>query len=81
VNEIKYSDIDKAFKKFRLVVQAFKNQNKILVLIQSLIIQRIIQRLIICLAVTFSSSMKLYLRDITQAYVQFRSILNRDFYV
>jgi hypothetical protein len=25
--------------------------------------------------------MKLYLRDITQAYVQLRSILNRDFYV
>jgi hypothetical protein len=79
VNEIKHSDTDKAFEKFRLVVQAFKNQNKILVLIQSSIIQRVSQRLIICLAVTLS--MKLYLRDITQAYVQFRSILNRDFYV
>jgi hypothetical protein len=81
VNEIKHSNIDKTFEKFRLVVQAFKNQNKILVLTQSLIIQRISQRLIICLAVTFSSSIKLYLRDITQAYVQFKSILNRDFYV
>jgi hypothetical protein len=81
VNEIKHSDIDKTFEKFRLIVQAFKDQNKILVLTQSSIIQRISQRLIICLAVTFSSSMKFYLRDITQAYVQFRSILNRDFYV
>jgi hypothetical protein len=81
VNEIKHSGTDKTFEKFRLVVQAFKNQNKTLVLTQSSIIQRISQRLIICLAVTFSSSMKLYLRDITQVYVQFRSILNRDFYV
>ncbi len=81
VNEIKHSDTDKTFVKFRLVVQAFKNQNKILVLTQSLIIQRISQRLIICLVVTFFNSMKLYLRDITQAYVQSRSILNRDFYV
>jgi hypothetical protein len=81
VNEIKHSDTNKAFEKFRLVVQIFENQNKILVLTQSSIIQRVSQRLIICLAITFSSSMKLYLRDITQAYVQFRSILNRDFYV
>jgi hypothetical protein len=79
VNEIKHSNTDKAFEKFRLVVQAFKNQNKILVLTQSSIIQRVSQRLIICLAVTLS--MKLYLRDIMQAYVQFRSTLNRDFYV
>jgi hypothetical protein len=81
VNKIKHSDTDKTFKKFRLIVQAFKNQNKILVLTQSLIIQRVNQRLIICLAVTFSNSMKLYLRNITQAYVQSRSILNREFYV
>jgi hypothetical protein len=79
VNEIKHSSIDKAFEKFRLVVQAFKNQNKTFVLTQSSIIQRVSQRLIIYLAVILS--MKLYLRDITQAYVQFRSILNRDFYV
>jgi hypothetical protein len=38
VNEIKHSDTDKTFKKFRLVVQAFKNQNKTLVLTQSSII-------------------------------------------
>jgi hypothetical protein len=79
VNEIKHSKIDKAFEKFRLMIQAFKDQNKILVLTQSLIIQRISQRLIICLAVTLS--MNLYLRDITQTYVQSRFNLNRDFYV
>jgi hypothetical protein len=38
VNEIKHFDTNKAFEKFRLVVQAFKNQNKTLVLIQSSII-------------------------------------------
>jgi hypothetical protein len=80
VDEIKHSGTDKAFEKFRLVIQAFKDQNKIFVLTQSLIIQRVSQRLIICLAVTLSQ-MDLYLRDITQAYVQSRSTLNRNFYV
>ncbi len=80
MNEIKYSNTEKAFEKFRIMIQAFNNQNKTFVLIQSLIIQRINQRLIICLA-TSLSQMKLYLRDITQIYVQFRFNLNRDFYV
>jgi hypothetical protein len=79
VNEIKHSDTEKAFEKFRLVIQAFNDQNKILVLIQSSIIQRVSQRLIICLVVSLSQ-MKLYLRDIIQAYVQSRFNLNRDFY-
>jgi hypothetical protein len=80
VNEIKHSEIEKAFEKFRLVIQTFNNQNKTLILTQSSIIQRINQRLIICLVVSLSQ-MKLYLRDIIQAYVQSRSNLNRDFYV
>jgi hypothetical protein len=33
VNEIKHSDTEKAFEKFRLVIQTFNVQNKILVLI------------------------------------------------
>jgi hypothetical protein len=81
VNEIKHSSIEKAFEKFRLMMQAFKNQNKTLVLTQSPTIQRVSQRLILCLTVMFSSKMKLYLRDITQAYVQSTTSLNRDFYV
>ncbi len=81
VNEIKHSKTEKAFEKFRLVIQTFNDQNKILVLTSSLIIQRINQRLIICLVVTFCQSMKLYLRDIIQTYVQSRFNLNRDFYV
>ncbi len=81
VNEIKHSRTDKAFEKFRLVIQAFKDQNKNLVLTQSSIIQRISQRLIMCLVVIFSQLMNLYLRDITQTYVQSRFNLNRNFYV
>jgi hypothetical protein len=79
VDEVKNSDTEKAFEKFRLVMQTFNDHNKILVLTQSLIIQRISQRLIICLAATLS--MNLYLRDIIQAYVQSATSLNRDFYV
>ncbi len=81
VNEIKHSEIEKAFEKFRLMIQTFNDQNKIFVLTQSSIIQRVSQRLIICLAVTTCQWMKLYLREITQAYVQSRFNLNRDFYV
>jgi hypothetical protein len=80
VDEIKHLDIDKAFEKSRLVVQAFNDQNKNLILTQSSTIQRVSQRLIVCLIVVFSK-MNLYLRDIIQIYVQFVTSLNRDFFV
>jgi hypothetical protein len=64
VDEIKHFDIDKAFEKSRLVMQTFNDQNKNLVLTQSSIIQRVNQRLIVCLIVIFSK-MNLYLRNIT----------------
>ncbi len=80
VDEIKHLDIDKAFEKSRLVMQTFNDQNKNLMLIQSFIIQRINQRLIVCLIVVFSK-MNLYLRDIIQTYVQSITSLNRDFFV
>jgi hypothetical protein len=80
VDEIKHLDIDKAFEKSRLVVQTFNDQNKNLVLTQSSIIQRISQRLIVCLIAVFSN-INLYLRNITQTYVQSVTSLNRDFFV
>jgi hypothetical protein len=80
VNEIKHLDIDKAFEKSRLVVQTFNDQNKNLMLIQSSIIQRVNQRLIVCLIVVFSK-MNLYLRNIIQTYIQSVTSLNRDFFV
>jgi hypothetical protein len=80
VDEIKHLDIDKTFEKSRLVMQTFNDQNKNLVLTQSSIIQRISQRLIVCLIVVFSN-MNLYLRNIIQTYVQSITSLNRDFFV
>jgi hypothetical protein len=64
VNEIKHLDIDKIFEKSRLVMQPFNDQNKNLILTQSSIIQRINQRLLVCLIVVFSK-MNLYLWNIT----------------
>jgi hypothetical protein len=80
VDEIKHLDTDKAFEKSRLVVQTFNDQNKNLILTQSSTIQRVSQRLIVCLIVVFSK-MNLYLRNIIQTYVQSVTSLNRDFFV
>jgi hypothetical protein len=80
VNEIKHFDIDKAFEKSWFVMQTFNDQNKNLILIQSSTIQRVNQRLIVCLIVVFSQ-MNLYLKNIIQIYVQFVTSLNRDFFV
>jgi hypothetical protein len=80
VDEIKHFDINKAFEKSPLVMQTFNDQNKNLILIQSFIIQRINQRLIVCLIVVFSK-MNLYLKNIMQTYVQSVTSLNRDFFV
>ncbi len=80
VDEIKHFDIDKAFEKSRLVMQTFNDQNKNLMLTQSSIIQRVSQRLIVCLIVVFSN-MNLYLKNIIQTYVQSITSLNRDFFV
>jgi hypothetical protein len=80
VDEIKHFNIDKTFEKSRLVMQTFNDQNKNLMLIQSSIIQRVRQRLIVCIIVIFSN-MNLYFRNITQTYVQSITSLNRDFFV
>jgi predicted PP-loop superfamily ATPase len=80
IDEIKNLDIDKAFEKSRVIVQAFDDSDKNLILTQSSTIQRVNQRLIVCLVAMFSK-MKLYLRDITQTYVQSTLSLNCDFYI
>jgi Reverse transcriptase (RNA-dependent DNA polymerase) len=76
---MKNEGTDSAFEKSRLVVQAFKDSGKDQVLTESPTIQRVSQRLIICLAA--STNLDLCLRDISQAYVQSSTILSRDFYV
>ena len=70
VDEIKHAGTDKAYEKSRLVVQAYNDQEKDLVLTQSPTIQRVSQRLIVCLAAMFQdNNIKLYLQDVTQAYI------------
>ena len=80
VDEIKNLGTEKAFEKSRLVVQAYNDVDKGLVLTQSPTIQRVSQRLMVCLAATLNNT-KLYTRDVTQAYVLSKSNLSRDFYI
>lgn len=79
VDELKNAGTDKAFEKSRLVVQAYNDAGKHIVLTQSPTIQRVSQRII--LAMTAMMNLGLYLRDISQAYVQSTTQLNRDFFV
>lgn len=82
VDEIRNEGTEQAYEKSRLVVQAYNDSEKDQILTQSPTIQRMNQRLILCIAAMMGSdSIKLYLRDITQAYVQSTFIFNRDFYV
>jgi len=81
VDEVKNKGTDKAFEKSRLVVQAYNDAEKDLVLTQSPTIQRVSQRLILCIAAMELPKAQLYLRDISQAYVQSTTNLNREFYV
>ncbi|TAQ87858.1 hypothetical protein B7494_g3834 [Chlorociboria aeruginascens] len=82
VDEVKHAGTSSAFEKSRLVIQAYNNDGKKLVLTQSPIIQRVSQRLILSIAsMLLPTGHNLYLRDISQAYVQSTTELNRDFYV
>jgi hypothetical protein len=81
VDEIKNKGTEKEYKKLRLVVQAYNNSEKHIVLTQSLTIQHISQRVILCIAAMTTETSGLYLRDISQAYVQSSTLLNHDFYI
>jgi hypothetical protein len=52
-----------------------------MVLTQSPTIQRISQRVILYIAAITIGTTGLYLRDISQAYIQSSTLLNRDFYI
>jgi hypothetical protein len=67
VDEIKHSDISQAYEKSRLVIQAYNDHEKTLMLTQAFIIQRMSQRFILVLAASFNDC-HLYLRNITQTY-------------
>jgi len=77
VREIK-NKTSAPYEKSRLVVQGYNDAEKTALLTQSPTIQRCSQRLILALAPTLRKrGMELMLRDITQAYTQSKTELNR----
>ncbi len=80
VDEIKHSDISQAYERFRLMIQVYNDHEKTLVLTQASTIQRMSQRIILALVASIDHC-HLYLRDITQAYTQSKSPLNRMFFI
>ena len=80
VDEIKNIGIADAYEKFRLMMQIYNDEKKIEMLIQTFMIQRINQRLILTLT-TNMSHLNLLLRDIFQVYVQSNISLTREFFI
>jgi hypothetical protein len=79
VDEIKHSTISQTYEKFRLVMQAYNDHEKALMLTQASIIQRMSQRIILFIATSIDYD--LFLRDITQVYTQSKISLNRQFFI
>ena len=78
VNEVKGKLTGAPYEKSRLVIQAYNDAGKGVILTQSPTIQRASQRLILALAPSLvRRGIKLFSRDITQAYVQSTTFLNR----
>jgi hypothetical protein len=81
VNEVKGKATDSPYEKSRLVIQAYNDEGKEMILTQSPTIQRASQRVIAALAPSLfqlpDKNIKMWLRDITQAYVQSTTSLNR----
>ncbi len=81
VNEIKHSDISQAYEKSRLVVQTYNDHEKTLMLTQAFTIQRMSQRIILVIAANINENHHLYLKNLTQTYIQSKSFLNRMFFI
>ncbi len=79
IDEIKHSDISQAYEKSRLMIQTYNDHEKTLMLTQTSTIQRMSQRIIFAIAASINHH--LYLRDITRAYTQSKSLLNRMFFI
>jgi hypothetical protein len=78
VNKIKGRATGTPFEKSRLVIQAYNDEGKEMILTQSPTIQRASQRIIVALTPSLSKrNICLSIRDITQAYVQSITSLNR----
>jgi hypothetical protein len=81
VDEIKHSNISDVYEKFRLMIQTYNDHDKTLMLTQSSTIQRMSQRIILVLTACIIFDCHLYLKNITQAYVQSKTLLNRTFFI
>ncbi len=79
VDEIKHSDIADVYERFRLMIQTYNDHDKTFILTQSFIIQRMSQRIILVLTAIIKHN--LYLKNITQTYVQSKIFLNRQFFI
>lgn len=79
VDEVKHPGTEDAYEKSRLVIQAYNDAGKLAVLTQSPTIQRASQRLLLAIAVSFPW-LRIYMRDISQAYTQAQTLLARKFY-
>jgi hypothetical protein len=78
VREVKGKATPTPFEKSRLVIQAYNDYGKEVILTQSPTIQRASQRLIIALTPSLIKlGMTLWIRDITQAYTQSSTLLQR----
>jgi hypothetical protein len=78
VNKVKGKATDMPFEKSRLVVQAYNDKGKEMILTQSPTIQRASQRVIVALALSLANrKIRLLIRDITQVYIQSTTLLNR----
>lgn len=80
VDTIKNEGTEKAFEKSRLVVQGYNDHDKAHILTQAPTIQRSSQRLILCIALT-RDNVDVYLRDISQAYTQSSTTLQREIFI
>jgi hypothetical protein len=79
VDEVKGKATKTPYEKSRLVIQAYNDEGKEVILTQSPTIQRASQRVIVALAPSLvRQGIKLFLRDVTQAYVQSTTFLNRQ---
>lgn len=80
VDQIKHEGTPEAYYKSRLVVQAYNDTDKQTILTQAPTIQRASQRILLCCAMIIPD-MKVALRDISQAYTQSTTHLERNIFV
>jgi hypothetical protein len=78
MNEIKGKGTNKPYEKSRFVIQGYNDDGKLFVLTQNPIIQRSSQRILLAITpALLRKGMFLWLRDVTQAYTQSESPLQR----